>query len=262
MTLQVANATVRMVGVRSVAVWTAECGSPRAELLPPGQRRRCSLLTRIVAEVVAELGQRGLAIAEAPLVCGTGLGEIATTAALLEQMHSEAGGLSPIRFAGSVHNTAIGQLAIAIGHRGRSSAVSAGVHTLAISLLEAIGLFADDATDVAVVLADEPLPPPLQPAYDGLAVALHLVRDPGPGDVLLVGPSARKGRDVVDVRVPAAIAGNPCAAAFRLAHAIREGLSGPEGRDDNFGLVALEPVVGDQSRTALCVDLRGPQGVA
>lgn len=248
--------TTHRVGVRSVAVWTAEDGSPRAELLPPGQRRRCSLLTRMVAEVVAELGERGLAIADAPLVCGTGLGEIATTAALLEQMHSEPGGLSPIRFAGSVHNTAIGQIAIAIGHRGRSSAVSGGTHTLAISLLEAIGLFADDATDVTVVLADEPLPPPLHPPYDGLAVALHLVRDPGPDDVVLVGPIARDGRDLVDVRVPAAIAGNPCAAAFRLAHAIRQ---------RTFGLVALEPASEpDARRSALCVDVQpaGPRSGA
>jgi hypothetical protein len=168
-------------------------------------------------------------------------------------MHSEAGGLSPIRFAGSVHNTAIGQLAIAIGHRGRSSAVSGGAHTLAIGLLEVIGLFADDAPEVVLVLADEPLPPPLSPSYDGLAVGLHLVRTPGPDDVVLVGPSARGDRDLVNARVPAAIAGNPCIAAFRLAHAIREGM---------FGLVALEPTVGDNSRSVMCVDLQPSRGAS
>jgi hypothetical protein len=94
-----------VIGVRTVAMWTAERGAPKAELLPAAQRRRCSLLTRMIAEVVADLRTGGLAIADAPLVCGTGYGEIATTAALLEQMHTEEGGLSPIRFAGSVHNT-------------------------------------------------------------------------------------------------------------------------------------------------------------
>jgi len=243
---------VTVLGVRSVAMWTAERGSPKAELLPAAQRRRCSLLTRIVAEVVGELGQRGLAIADAPLVCGTGYGEIATTAALLEQMHSEEGGLSPIRFAGSVHNTAIGQLAIAIGHRGRSTTISAGTQTLSMALVEAVGLFADDTDDVTLVLADEPLPQPLHPPYDGLAVALHLVRNPGPGDVVLEGPRAREGRAVIEVRVPAAIADNPCASAFRLAQAIGERRS---------GLLALEPdetTDGAPRRTALCVELRVP----
>ena len=247
-----------MIGVRSVAIWTADRGAPKAELLPTTQRRRCSLLTRIIAEVVGDLarpsatGEPGLAIADAPLVCGTGFGEIATTAALLEQMHGEDGGLSPIRFAGSVHNTAIGQLAIAIGHRGRSTTVSAGTQTLSMALVEAVGLFADDTEEVTLVLADEPLPQPLQPPYDGLAVALHLVRVPAPTDLVLVGPQARESRAVLSVRVPAAIADNPCASAYRLVHAIRERQS---------GWLALEPdeiADGTPRRTALCVELRVP----
>jgi hypothetical protein len=208
-----------VIGVRTVAVWTAERGSPKAELLPAGQRRRCSLLTRMIAEVVADLRTGGLAIAEAPIVCGTGYGEIATTAALLEQMHTEEGGLSPIRFAGSVHNTAIGQLSIAIEHRGVSTATSAGPQTLAMSLFEAIGLLAGGAPDVALVLADEPLPAPLQPPYDGLAVALHLVRDPAPGDIVLDGPRPETDAPA-SARVPASIALNPCAPAWTLAQAI------------------------------------------
>jgi hypothetical protein len=212
----------------------------------------------MIAEVVgdlarpADMGAGGLAIADVPIVCGTGYGEIVTTAALLEQMHSEVGGLSPIRFAGSVHNTAIGQLAIAIGHRGRSTTVSAGPQTLSMALVEAVGLFADDTDDVTLVLADEPLPQPLQPPYDGLAVALHLVRSPAPGDVVLVGPQARERRAVLAVRVPAAIVDNPCASAFRLAQAIR---------DRQSGWLALEPddaIDGAPRRTALCVELRVP----
>jgi len=238
---------VTAFGVRTVAVWTAERGAPRAELLPAQQRRRCSLLTRMVAEVMADLRDGGLVIAEAPLVCGTGFGEIATTAALLEQMHVEAGGLSPIRFAGSVHNTAIGQLAIAIGHRGRSTAVSAGVHTLAMALVEAIGLFADEVDDVALVLADEPLPAPLQPAHDGLAVGLHLVRVPTPTDMVLADFGPRREPPPL-ARVPAAIAGNPCAAAWSLAQSIRE---------RRAGTLALEP---DEParRSAMCIDFRLP----
>ncbi len=228
-------------GVRTVAVWTAERGSPKAELLPAAQRRRCSLLTRMIAEVMADLRAGGLAIADAPIVCGTGYGEIATTAALLEQMHTEEGGLSPIRFAGSVHNTAIGQLAIAIEHRGMSTATSAGPQTLAMSLVEAIGLLAAGARDVALVLADEPLPAPLQPPYDGLAVALHLVRDPAPGDVVLDGPYA-DAEAPVSARPPASVAANPCAPAWSLAQAITA---------RHAGVIALESRA--DRRPPLCV---------
>ncbi len=211
------------IGVRACAVWTAERGAPSATLLPAAQRRRCSLLTRTIAEVVGELTQgldaAGLALRDTALVLGTSLGEIGTTVELLGMLHEADGALSPMRFAGSVHSTALGQLAIATGHRGASTTVSAGEHTVAMALLEAATTLACTSAHVVLVLADEPLPAPLRPPYDGLAVALWLSRETAGARATLVGLGSRR-TNIATPRVPAPLHGNPCAMAWTLATAI------------------------------------------
>lgn len=208
------------IAVRASACWTADRGAPAATLLPSGQRRRCSLLTRACAEVVGDvLAQTGLSLSDAALVCGTSLGEIGTTTQLLDMMREGDGALSPMRFAGSVHNTALGQLAIASDHRGASTTVSAGEHTVAMALLEAATQLACHSAHVVLVLADEPLPSPLRPPYDGLAVALWLSRDDGNARATLRNLASRRG-PFASPRVPAPVHGNPCAPAWTLAAAI------------------------------------------
>jgi hypothetical protein len=208
--------------VHRVSAWTAEQGPPRAELLPPAQRRRCSLLSRMVAEVVGATVGDAATLARHAIVCGTGFGEIATTVELLAMMREGDGALSPIRFAGSVHNAPAGQLAIAAGHRGRSTTVSAGAHTVVAVCLEAMGLLAAGSDAVLAVLADEPMPAPLQPRHDGLAVALSLSCEPAPGSVRVrwLGPR----RDApASMRVPAALLANPLQSAWCLAQALLPG---------------------------------------
>jgi Beta-ketoacyl synthase, N-terminal domain len=234
------------IGVRTVACWTADNGAPTASLLPAAQRRRCSLLTRMVAEVtgnvVAELASGALEIGDTAWVCGTAFGEIATTVELLAMMQQDDGALSPMRFAGSVHNTALGQLAIATGHRGGSTTVSAGEHTVAMAMLEAAAMLACGTEHVVVVLADEPLPAPLRPAHDGLAVALWLTRSLEGARASLHGLGTRRAPS--PPRVPAPLLHNPCAAAWALAEAIESGLA---------QTVRLQPE--DARGQAICVDV-------
>jgi hypothetical protein len=70
-----------------------------------------------------------------------------------------------------------------------------------------------------LVLADEPLPSPLRPPYDGLAVALWLARAGADARATLGGLAARRG-PFDSPRVPAPLHGNPCAPAWTLARAI------------------------------------------
>lgn len=213
------------IGVRGVASWTADRGAPTATLLPAAQRRRCSLLTRMVAEVAGtitgELARSGLELADTSWVCGTAFGEIGTTVELLAMMQQDDGALSPMRFAGSVHNTALGQLAIATAHRRGSTTLSAGVHTVAMALVEATALLACGTEHVLLVLADEPLPNPLRPPHDALAVALWLSRSTAGARATLHGLAPRRG--LATDRVPAPLLHNPCAAAWSLATAIESG---------------------------------------
>lgn len=207
------------VRVRASATWTAERGAPRAELLPLAARRRCSLATRMVAEVTADLVSAGLPIATAALVHGTAFGEIVTTAALLDMMKDGTGELSPLRFAGSVHNTAPGQLAIALGLGGQSTTVSAGQHTFAAAWIEAQALLATGTDDVLFVVADEPMPTTMQPHHDGFAAALWLSSgDEGTGIARWLGTI----RDApVSARVPAILHDHPLRFAWSMIEALR-----------------------------------------
>jgi hypothetical protein len=214
----------RSVYARAVATWLAENGPPRAELVPPLLRRRTSTLTRMVAHVMAELGERGgVDLANVPVVQGTALGEIATTVELLDSMFTGDGALSPTRFTGSVHNTAAGVMSIAMGNRSASTTVSAGARTTAMCLVEAFALLAAGENELVVVVADEPVPVPLDALapWGGLAVAIHLARVPARGQVgaKLVDLGLRRPAPA-PMRVPASVAGNPAAPALALAQAL------------------------------------------
>lgn len=165
--------------VRGCARWIADDGSPRGEGLPPMLRRRCSLGTRAAADAIAKLVAQGLVIADAAIVHGTALGEITTTVELLDMLCETPPSPSPTKFATSVHNAAVGQLAIGLGHTGRSTTVSAGVHTVAVAWLEAIATLHGEAEHVLLLIVDEPVPQRLVPHHDGVVVAWWLARSPG-----------------------------------------------------------------------------------
>jgi hypothetical protein len=220
------------VWVRGVARWRGEEGVPKPALLPPKLRRRTSPLTRAVAEVLDRLAlQTGLDLAAVPTVHASSMGEIGTTVGLLAMMQEDDGALSPTRFHNSVHNTAGGYVSIATGNRALCTALAGGPQTVAIGLLEAIGVICAGSGEVALVVAEEALPEALGgPGHESLAVAFHLASSGGaPGHLRLDAPRLRSVPDVPTL--PPSLTANPCAPAWALADALaarRGGLVGLE----------------------------------
>jgi len=201
--------------------------APKAEILPARLRRRCSLLTRMSAEVVAKASaEAAIDTSSATVILASVYGEIRTTGQLLVMMAEEPGSpLSPTRFHNSVHNTPIGYLSIACKNHCGSTAISAGPRTLAMAMLEAATVIAAGEGPVVVVLVEEPLPEGLamdRGTYDGLAVAfvVEAARDAGIRVRLGRAASAHPLPEI-----PENIAGNPCANAVAVATALIAGMT-------------------------------------
>lgn len=213
----------------------AEQGPPRGEGLPPLLRRRCSLGTRAAADAIAVLVARGLVVGDAAIVHATALGELGTTVDLLDALHDAPPMLSPTKFATSVHNAAVGQLSIALGHTGRSTTVSAGARTVAAGWLEAIATLQDEADHVLLLVVDEPTPTRLVPHHDGVVVAWWLAREASDGAYARVRWVAPARGVPPCAQLPAALA----RAAVRFAWPITTAVSSDEAPTEAH--VRLEP---------------------
>lgn len=170
-------------GWPSVDAWRARAKDaaatePAAALLPARLKRRTSLLTRLVAEV---LGQTKANLARVPVVHATAWGELQVTAQLLESLAKKEE-LSPAAFSGSVQNTATGTCSIALGSHAPTTTIAAGRATTAMGLLAAWQWLRDlrragaASPELVLVVADEALGAPFDPALHAapLAVAFHL----------------------------------------------------------------------------------------
>jgi len=133
---------------------------PAASIIPAITRRRTSLLTRAMAEVMGQLlGGSDVDGASLPTVFASAHGETSTLGFLLDQLHGPEPGLSPIRFSGSVHNAASGYTSIALGNRRFTTSIAAGQATVAAALLEAQAFLSRAGGCVAIVVGDTaPLP--------------------------------------------------------------------------------------------------------
>ncbi|MET0387460.1 MAG: beta-ketoacyl synthase chain length factor [Polyangiales bacterium] len=215
------------VHVLGASVWTPGVAGARpvAELLPARMRGRASLLTAMLATVVeqaaraAQLDPRGM-----PMIFGSAYGEMATTAALLAQLYAADGRLSPAKFQASVHNTAAGQLSIALGNPQFSTSIAAGSDTLAMCLIEAHAWLARHQGRVLVACGDEPPCTELAPDRDDLplAAALVLSSEPHAGSLAALGlpslqPSAASAERGLRSQLP------PLVAADGLVQALQAG---------------------------------------
>src|SRR6185295_17646317 len=151
---------------------------PKAALLGARAGGRASILTRMFAEVIGQIGNNGsVDLSSVPIVVGSAFGEVGTTVRLLEELEGKRVLLSPLRFQASVHNTAAGVLSIETQNRAFSTCIAAGRYTAAMALLEAIAWLGVHGGEVIVALADEasaPFPSPERP-HPAVATALHLV---------------------------------------------------------------------------------------
>jgi len=157
----------------------AESGAPAVDFVPPLLRRRLSELSKAALSVAFRCAQPGEpGEHRGRTVFASSQGEIHRTQRLLDDL-ARGEPLSPNAFSLSVHNTASGLYAIAGGQRAPSTAVAAGVETLEMAVIEALGALRHGAERaVMVVLAEEPLPDRyqawsrVQPARFALALLL------------------------------------------------------------------------------------------
>ena len=203
--------------------------TPAATLLPAAVRRRTTLLTRAAVEVFGQVAA-GVEASTIPSVFGSAWGETSALQELLDQMHGPDGALSPIRFSGSVHNTASGQVSIATANRGWTTSLAAGTDTVAMGLLECLGVLAGGASEIIAVFADIDPPSPLA---DGsghctpLAVALHLHRGlPERKTLAILSELGFSSADPLPPCLPEGLRDNPCGGALALCDAVLRGRSG------------------------------------
>ena len=242
--LSVAGVAIWTPGFADAAAWIARARDPavtkpEAALLPSRQRRRTSLLTRALVEVLAAAADDArLDPGATPTVFASAYGETQTMIELLAMLHDD-GELSPMRFAGSVHNTASGNASIATGNRGFTTSLAAGPDTPAMALLEASALLADRGGAVLVAIGDVSPPRVLVPEaerrFETLAVGLALTAgDPGAPTLTDLAPTgAHDGVVLCDLRPP--LRRNPCGGALALADAILRGAEGVVALDTRTG---------------------------
>jgi hypothetical protein len=127
--------------------------APPVDFIPAMQRRRLSRLSRLsLAAAYSCAGSNH----QLPTVFASRHGEIHRTLGLLSDLVQNEP-LSPMAFSLSVHNTASGLYSIATGNTAPSTAIAAGLDTLPMAIIEAIGQL-QRHDEVMVVYAEEPLP--------------------------------------------------------------------------------------------------------
>lgn len=127
--------------------------SPPVDFIPAMQRRRLSRLSRLsLAAAFSCAGNNH----NLPTVFASRHGEIHRTLGLLSDLAQDEP-LSPMAFSLSVHNTASGLYSIATGNTAPSTAIAAGLDTLPMAIIEALGQL-QRHDEVMVVYAEEPLP--------------------------------------------------------------------------------------------------------
>jgi len=181
---------------------------PPAEWLPPIERRRATLSTRVVLSVTKDaLTQAGWDPARLPTVFASSSGSPDITNELCAALAAGDTQISPTRFHNSVHNAAAGYYSIAVACRAPSTTLCAHDGSAAAGLLEANVLLATEESSALFVAFDVPYTGPLadiRPIADPFGVALALAPEPAPGQIarLAVERSSRQGLPLSTCRDP------------------------------------------------------------
>lgn len=137
--------------------------TPALSEVPAMQRRRIERLGRMAIQAACWCEQPDEA-GPVPLVFASRHGDVARSMELLDTLSND-NAMSPTAFGLSVHNAVAALYSIARGHRGNYVASSAGRATVETACIEAVGLLADGAPEVRLVVYESPLPP----VYAGFA---------------------------------------------------------------------------------------------
>jgi len=208
---------------------------PKAEMLPPAERRRSSATIRLAVSTTAEAtrmagegGEKKVSV----FASSGGDGELA--ARICEALAKPEKAVSPFMFHNSVHNAPSGYWGIASQSMEPSNSISCGNGSFAGGLLEAATFCAVDGVKAILAVYDYPSPPPLfkEMKIDfPFAMAFVLSPYPSPCSIaaldmhaLPAGPSAAVST-MDDPRIEAVRMGNPAARSLPVLSAIANGES-------------------------------------
>jgi Beta-ketoacyl synthase, N-terminal domain len=185
--------------------------SPPLLEVPAMARRRIEPLGRMAMQVAfqvqADLDEAQ--VAAMPLVFGSRWGELAKSVAMQQELAVNSS-LSPTAFSHCVHNAIAAQYSIQRRITANVSAVAGGPFSMEAAWIEAMGLLADGANEVLVVVFDAPMPDlyqallPATPFTPSRAIALRLGLAPAGAGVELVNGVA--SADDMDPLLPADLA--------------------------------------------------------
>jgi hypothetical protein len=219
----------------------APAPTPAPALLPPNERRRATLATRVALEAArqATAGLGPEEICELATVCASSDGDMDLIDRLCTDIYGARVPVSPTVFHNSVHNAVAGYWSIAHGCRQASTSLAAWDGSLAAGLLESAAQLASVERPVLLVAYDVPTAGVLDshrhfPAP--FACALVLGRAPAAGSLasleLALAERAGAGRSAPDPDpdlVPdleALRTGNPAARVLPLLRIVAAGTGG------------------------------------
>ncbi|WP_051710788.1 beta-ketoacyl synthase chain length factor [Andreprevotia chitinilytica] len=127
-------------------------GEPAVAAMPPMLRRRAQRFGRIALESLYALPDD-----TSPIVFASRHGEVPRSVELLQSLAS-SGEVSPQSFSMAVHNATAGLFTIASKQVVNVTAIAAGRDSALAGIVEALGLLADGANSVRLILCDAPLP--------------------------------------------------------------------------------------------------------
>lgn len=130
-------------------------GVPALSEMPAMARRRLERLGRMALQVAYRCQPE--AKPDVPMVFASRHGDIARTHEMLESLARDEL-LSPTHFGLSTHNAIAAQYSIAREITANYSVVAAGVRSAEAGAIEAVGLLAEGASEVLLVVYDQPPP--------------------------------------------------------------------------------------------------------
>lgn len=134
--------------------------SPRLDFIPTLQRRRLSPLARINLQLAYDINPDQQLLR---CVFASRHGEIQQTVGMLQTLARDEL-LSPATFSHSVHNATQGLWSIFAQQKDECSAISAGIDTLPMALLEAATMLSDRREPAVLLMySDEAVPDILKP---------------------------------------------------------------------------------------------------
>jgi Beta-ketoacyl synthase, N-terminal domain len=265
----VAGMGVHLYGYPDLEAWrTRSAREPvpaQGALLDKHSRRRASDFTKALADAYGEALRTARPSAPAAdtvaSVFGSALGEVGTMISLLDQMWREGGALSPMRFAGSVHNAAAGVVSIGTKNTGFTTSLGADHDTPAMALIEAIALVLSQGEPVIVACGDEAAPADLVGSvagWDAVCCALLLVPVAAAAPELpRLSLPAQLSATLPAPSLPQRFANNPQAGMLDLIEVLSRGERGVLRLDRGLGRgYALEVSLPEGVSSALAAQTR------